>query len=90
VTNTAANVHKTTTTPQLLDRTANVLRVTVTVTPKPIPQSEVKQTTTATTTATATDPNNTITTAEQQYNKARTVEREEEERGIEMQDGLGK
>jgi len=28
--------------------------------------------------------------AEQQYNEARAVEREEEERGIEMQDRMGK
>jgi len=51
---------------------------------------EVKQTTTATTTATATDPINAITTTEQQYNEARAVEREEEERGIEKQDIMGK
>jgi hypothetical protein len=36
------------------------------------------------------DPNNAITTAEQQYNEARAVEREEEERGMEKQDGMGK
>jgi hypothetical protein len=47
-TNPATATHETTTTPQLLNRTADIPHVTVT--PKPVPaQSKVKQTTTTTT-----------------------------------------
>jgi len=69
--------------------TRDVLHVTITVTPKPAPtQLEVKQTTTTITTTATTDTNDAIMMIEQQDNENSRVGREEEERGVEMQDGM--
>jgi hypothetical protein len=86
--NTAAPaIYETPKTPAQYDRVANARHDNTPPTPAPT-RSEVKQTTTATTTATATDPNDAITTTEQQYDEGQAVEREEGGRGVEKQEGM--